>query len=114
MTFIDKLTGNYSGVLEELDCNLPQTTLLEASGSSAVISKNSETEVNVSLTTPLGELYNFNATFATDSTFTVTQFEQDGNTYIGTIKLIDDLSVLLNNGCVIFGTQAVTTRFTEN
>lgn len=112
--FIDVLVGDYNGTLKSLTCTFPQTVFLEDAASSASIAKTSDNEVNISLVSgAFGEVYNFNATIDSDSSFVIPEFVSDTDTLRGSGKLVGNLRIFLGDGCVVLGNETATTLFEE-
>ena len=112
--FIDLLVGNYNGTLTSLTCTFPQTVFLEDTGSSASITRQSDSEVNISLvSSAFGEVFNFNAMIDSDSSFVIPEFVMDTDTFRGSGRMVENLRIFLGDGCVVLGNETATTTFEE-
>ena len=111
--FIDELESSYTGQMVEFTCAIPQ-----AQGgfdpASVDITKVSETMVSVMIKNTAETLFDFQGTITSDSTFMIEPFTIGLETFNGIGKKTDRLEIFLGDGCVLFGTEVVTDRFTEN
>lgn len=112
-TYVDTLVGNYNGVLKTLSCTLPQDETSSVN-STAEITKQSETAIDLTINDTNGEVFSFSATVNADSTITIPEFANEQVTLKGSASKNPKLRVVLGDGCVLFGTEAVTYSFDEN
>lgn len=112
-SFIDELENIYTGSMVEFTCALPQ---VEGTPTSATVEifKETETEVNVVIKDLTGELFNFQGSITSDSTFKIEPFTVGVDTFNGIGKKTDKLEIFIGDGCILLGSEVVTDRFTEN
>ena len=113
---IDELIGSYDGTYGAFSCGFPQDTLIEAVGSQAIITKLSDTEINVRFANTLvGSFMQFDATMSSDTSFAINSFVFESDSLVGNGFFNDDLRVLLGKeDCVIFGTNPALFSFIED
>ncbi len=112
-SFIDELVSSYTGQMVEFTCAIPQIEggLVPAT---VDIAKVSETMVSVMIKNTTETLFDFQGTITSDSTFMIEPFTIGLETFNGIGKKTDRLEIFLGDGCILFGTEVVTDRFTEN
>lgn len=112
-TYVDTLVGEYNGVLKTLSCTLPQEEL-DSVNSTAEITKQSETAIDIAINGTNGGVFSFSAVVNADSTITIPEFTSGAEKLKGSASKNTKLKILLGNDCVIFGSEAATYSFDEN
>jgi len=105
--------ATYTGSIVDFTCAVPQE-VSAPSNATVEIAKVTENEINVAIKGNTGELFNFQGTISSDSTFMIEPFVVGTDTFNGIGKKTDKLEIFLGDGCVLFGSEVVTSQFTEN
>ncbi len=118
-SLVEQIKGDHTGLYQSMSCSLPQTDLFADSQSSLSIIELTDSTISAELifnNNNIQNIVDFTGTTIADSSLSIDEFALDNNTNVGFINLLENgkIRLSLNDGCLIFGSQVITSNFIED